>query len=715
MSYKARAIRFKLILAGAILAGLAVFTAITAQAATNLRSARQLTSNTGWILAGDRLLWTSTAGSEWTDITPAPADHTIYGGFFLDTSNGWIVRSAANTGALELARTADGGANWSVDAFPLNAEETANFGGKASLDFADSAHGWIMLRRLSGSNFSFGMLFTTSDGGVTWEKLPTPPLGDVVHFTSATDGQLSGGPAGGKLYQTRDGGRTWSPVLSQVRELNRSAAVSEFDSHVIQVSSSAGTLTTSLDGKTVVAASNSIATDAAAVETNFINTTQGWVLVARGSCTGEKTGCSQEQQLLSTSNTGASFTDITPAQAQTVVPNSTQKGSGGGFDQCAAGSVSSMQTWFKSRPYRYANIYIGGANRGCSQANLNSSWIKSAIAQGWHLIPTWVGPQAPGSSCSGCSTISTNTSTAASQGTAEAKSASAAATALGLTSTVIYYDMEQYAYPSAAVKAFVNAWVSELHALGNKGAIYGNPGPAQDDFAAVSTPADDVWIADWNGSTSVWNLTPLSNNLWTNHQRIHQYEGGHNETYGGITFSIDTDSVDADVTPGSAGPVSNGEAVNCYVYNDGYSNMAGPDNAVYINSSNQACIPNGTAAGACRKWFGKCIVASTGKAVAFNVFNDGYTNLAGSADSVYINASNQACIPNGTAAGTCRKWFGKGVSSDGLNVACSVFGDGYSNQSSFSDAIFINTSHQGCVPSGSNGYCEKWWGYCGAK
>lgn len=322
--------------------------------------------------------------------------------------------------------------------------------------------------------------------------------------------------------------------------------------------------------------------------------------------------------------------------------------------------------------------------------------------------------QAPGSSCSNCSLMSTNTTTAASQGTAEAKSASAAAAALGLSNTVIYYDMEQYAYPSAAAKAFVNAWVTQLHALNHKAGIYGNPGPAQNDFAAVADPPDDVWIADWNGSTSIWDLSPLSNSLWTNHQRIHQYNGGHNETYGGVTFNIDNDTVDADVTPG-ASPGSNGEAVNCYIYSDGYTNMAGPSNAVFINTSRQACIPNGTAAGNCRKWFGRCSTASTAKAVTFDIFNDGYSSLAGAADSVFINSSNQACIPNGTTAGNCRRWFGRAATSDGLKVTCSVFGDGSSNQSDFSDAIFINASQQACVPSGSNGYCQKWWGACGAK
>jgi hypothetical protein len=39
-------------------------------------------------------------------------------------------------------------------------------------------------------------------------------------------------------------------------------------------------------------------------------------------------------------------------------------------------------------------------------------------------------------------------------------------------------------------------------------------------------------------------VAPLSNTLWANHQRIRQYWGSHNETYGGVTFNIDSNAVD---------------------------------------------------------------------------------------------------------------------------------------------------------------------------
>ena len=32
---------------------------------------------------------------------------------------------------------------------------------------------------------------------------------------------------------------------------------------------------------------------------------------------------------------------------------------------------------------------------------------------------------------------------------------------------------------------------------------------------------------------------------WANHQRLHQYRGGHNDTYGGAELNVDSDYVDA--------------------------------------------------------------------------------------------------------------------------------------------------------------------------
>jgi hypothetical protein len=42
----------------------------------------------------------------------------------------------------------------------------------------------------------------------------------------------------------------------------------------------------------------------------------------------------------------------------------------------------------------------------------------------------------------------------------------------------------------------------------------------------------------------VLGIICLSNSFWVNHQRIHQYTGDHDETWGGITINIDDNVMD---------------------------------------------------------------------------------------------------------------------------------------------------------------------------
>ena len=40
------------------------------------------------------------------------------------------------------------------------------------------------------------------------------------------------------------------------------------------------------------------------------------------------------------------------------------------------------------------------------------------------------------------------------------------------------------------------------------------------------------------------NVGGLSNTVWADHQRVRQYSGGHNETWGATTLNIDCDVLD---------------------------------------------------------------------------------------------------------------------------------------------------------------------------
>jgi hypothetical protein len=226
-----------------------------------------------------------------------------------------------------------------------------------------------------------------------------------------------------------------------------------------------------------------------------------------------------------------------------------------GFDACTAPSRRSMSAW-SSSPYRAIGVYIGGLNRGCSQPNLTASWVAEQTAAGWSLIPTYVGLQAPTSSCTSCAALSA--SSAAAQGTEAADDAVEQAGLVGIgEGSPIYYDMESYtrtASASGATLTFLGAWTTRLHALGYDSGVYSSSASGIADLVSrlgSSYPQpDDLWIANWNGRTSTSDpYVPAS--AWADHQRIHQYRGGHDETYGGVTINIDNNYVEG-ATAGAA-------------------------------------------------------------------------------------------------------------------------------------------------------------------
>ncbi len=247
-----------------------------------------------------------------------------------------------------------------------------------------------------------------------------------------------------------------------------------------------------------------------------------------------------------------------PAAARTSAGSFT----GYAFDACNAPTEATLQSWLAS-PYRALGIYIGGVNRACANVQLSADWVAGVESIGWNLIPLYVGRQAPCVGKAGAVKISATSASA--QGTAAADDAVSHAGSLGLPAgSPIYLDMEAYALSNAActqtVQTFVSSWVTELHTLGYVAGVYGSASSMIRDLqplaATVASP-DDVWIADWNGVESVFGDPYLSDSLWTNHQRLHQYRGGHNATYGGVTINIDSSYVDGAVVSatGSAGTI----------------------------------------------------------------------------------------------------------------------------------------------------------------
>jgi hypothetical protein len=237
------------------------------------------------------------------------------------------------------------------------------------------------------------------------------------------------------------------------------------------------------------------------------------------------------------------------------VPSSAVAFTGEGFDACSAPSAATMAAWKAASPYGAIGVYIGGVNAGCGQPNLTPGWVAAQAAAGWHFFLIYVGPQAPGSSCGSCSTITSPTS----QGIGAAQDAAAQAAALGFgAGAPIIDDMEDYAPKgTSAVLGFISAWTGELHTLGYNSGEYSSVSSGIVDLVKAKagggyTLPDVVSFAQWNGAAGTSDPAIPSGD-WSGHRLMHQYRGNVSQTYGGVEIDLDCDYVDLGVI--SATPV----------------------------------------------------------------------------------------------------------------------------------------------------------------
>lgn len=153
--------------------------------------------------------------------------------------------------------------------------------------------------------------------------------------------------------------------------------------------------------------------------------------------------------------------------------------------------------------------------------------------------------------------------------------------------------------------------------------------------------------------------------------------------------------------------------IACSVFNDGNSNASSLSEAIYFAGSEAACTPDGTARGFCRRWFGNCVSTTDHSAVTFKVFNDGESGATSSSSAVYNRDPNVACIPDGTSSGNCRRWFGLPMTADRYKAECYLFDDGLTNWIGPTHEIYYRAPGQVCMPNGTSaGACRKWFGNC---
>jgi len=339
---------------------------------SGFQNAQLLSPTTGWIWVGDRVLWTSTAGSTWQVITPTASQQQLTSLFFLDENTGWALLTSSSDSngqqSATVAFTNSGGSSWATQSFVVS-EPEPQYGipaGSAAITFADAQHGWITVRTASDSNPDGGALYATSDGGQNWRQLPNPPCGDPVRFVNAQLGWQAGGASGHELYATSNGGGSWQavsvvipsglpikqtffadPVFSdpqngllpvrillqddgsvllayrtqdggQTWDIHYSVGTSALgvgpgapaDSLVVWSYGGDHEITfTDGDGTVTAVADSWLAPTV--VWSGFVDRTHGWVVDATSGCV-TANNCWQRQKLLATGDGGVTVTDITP-------------------------------------------------------------------------------------------------------------------------------------------------------------------------------------------------------------------------------------------------------------------------------------------------------------------------------------------------------------------------------------------------------------------
>jgi photosystem II stability/assembly factor-like uncharacterized protein len=187
-------------------------------------SMKLLAHNVGWAMSMGQLMWTSSGGTEWEDITPPAAKGGVISGvFFLDTKRGWVMLKHGEPDVIggtqfDLACTDNGGAAWSMRHVTVPERKYPSILNGGVLAFADSVHGWLGLEAgLSSATAGMGVLLATGDGGETW-KLATATgwdnddtVGPMLMLTPE-QGWLVGAGGNDPLLATRDGGRTWQKI-----------------------------------------------------------------------------------------------------------------------------------------------------------------------------------------------------------------------------------------------------------------------------------------------------------------------------------------------------------------------------------------------------------------------------------------------------------------------------------------------------------------------
>ena len=239
---------------------------------------------------------------------------------------------------------------------------------------------------------------------------------------------------------------------------------------------------------------------------------------------------------------------------------------GFGFDQCLAPNQAAMDAWLANSPFLAVGIYISGDSRACrNQPNLTPTWIRTQLRKGWRLLPITLGPQA---SCQprfpryrDDFKISPDPGgdglyrRARQMGRNSATETVDDAKALGIVAgSTLWYDLEGFdnsnRHCRESALAFLSGFTDRTRDLKYVPGVYSSVGSGilELDKARIAGRKDlhipdRIWLARWDDKPNT-SSSYISERGWRPGNRIKQYRGGHDETWGGVRINIDSNRLD---------------------------------------------------------------------------------------------------------------------------------------------------------------------------
>lgn len=207
----------------------------------SIASIHMLDTSQGWAVGevdtdlNDRILITQDGGQHWRDRTPyaalsiAPPEGLSAIAAFGSAQKAWVAYASLSPQTSQSQAfiwiTVDGGISWQKSAvLDLGGAEQGFFRPGILGFLPDQQHGWLLVHLEAQMNHDYVAIFTTSDGGRTWQRTVDPQNNpelmsctkSALVFSTDKIAWLAGNCPGLMpalfLYRSTDGGRNWTHI-----------------------------------------------------------------------------------------------------------------------------------------------------------------------------------------------------------------------------------------------------------------------------------------------------------------------------------------------------------------------------------------------------------------------------------------------------------------------------------------------------------------------